>query len=155
MIEFNGYLTGEAEKFYWKKSRRLIQILSLVALSLLWPPILFVSIRLNYLAIIIAYALMCIIIPSLLFIPKRKKEKLLLTPKKIQITDETIICTADKFTDSRFISAVNKVYDYGDFYFISFVFGNISEKYVCQKNLLSEGTLDQFEKIFEPKLVKK
>ena len=79
----------------------------------------------------------------------------LLTPKKIQITDETIICTADKFTDSRFISAVNKVYDYGDFYFISFVFGNISEKYVCQKNLLSKGTLDQFEKIFEPKLVKK
>jgi len=50
---------------------------------------------------------------------------------------------------------VKKVYDYGEFYFISFYFGKISCYFICQKSLLTQGTIEDFEKLFDGKIVKK
>ena len=61
----------------------------------------------------------------------------------------------DKSEEFRLIADAAKVIDYGDFYYISFPFGKISNNFVCQKDLLTQGTLEEFEALFEGKIVKK
>ena len=95
-----------------------------------------------------------IIAPLLLYIPKRKKERLSLTPKCIRVEDECIICMADKYTEQRFIDDVKKVYDYGEYYDLIFSFGKVSEKFICQKELLSKGSIEEFESLFEGKITR-
>ena len=34
----------------------------------------------------------------------------------------------------------------------SFIFGKISDKFICQKDLLTKGSLEEFERIFEGKI---
>ena len=75
-----------------------------------------------------------------------------MTPKKIFVQDEYIVCTADKWTEAKAVSDVKVVRDFGEFYDLVFPFGNASEKFVCQKSLLSKGTLEDFEALFEGKL---
>ena len=53
------------------------------------------------------------------------------------------------------LSKVKKVVDAGDWYYVVFKGGSINSAFVCQKNLLTKGTLDEFEKLFEGKLVRK
>ena len=103
---------------------------------------------------IYTFAIYFALIPLLFFIPKRKKEKLAMLPKRIYIKDEHIVCVADRYTDSKFISDVKKVIDHGEFYELCFPFGKISEKFICQKSLLTKGSLREFEEIFKKKLIK-
>ena len=83
-----------------------------------------------------------LIIPLLVRIPKGKREKISITPKKICIEDGYITCIADKYEECRSISDVKCVVDHGDFYELTFPFGKISEKFVCQKNLLTKGSIE-------------
>lgn len=53
------------------------------------------------------------------------------------------------------IKDVKNVYDHGEFYDLVFPFGKISGKFICQKNLLTEGTLAEFEALFDGKIVRK
>lgn len=66
-----------------------------------------------------------------------------------------MVCIADNFTENRSVELVRKVYDYGEFYFISFRFGKISCYFICQKSLLTQGTIEDFEKLFDGKIVRK
>ena len=50
------------------------------------------------------------------------------------------------------IGDAKQVRDFGEFYEIVFLFGKISDKFICQKNLLTKGTLEQFESLFNGKL---
>ena len=51
------------------------------------------------------------------------------------------------FTDAR------KLVEYDDYYYI--YYKNSSIPIICQKNLLIEGTLEEFEKVFSCKIVRK
>lgn len=48
---------------------------------------------------------------------------------------------------------IKRVLDDGDCYYI--IYGDINNSIVCEKNLLKEGTIEEFEKLFEGKLVRK
>ena len=61
----------------------------------------------------------------------------------------------EKFTESAAIEDVVKLVDYGEFYDLSFPFGKLNDKFVCQKSLLSKGTLEEFEALFEGKIIRK
>jgi hypothetical protein len=76
-------------------------------------------------------------------------------PKRIYIKDDHIVCIADRYTDSKFISDVNKVIDHGEFYELCFPLGKVSEKFICQKDLLTKGSLREFESIFKKKIERK
>ena len=53
------------------------------------------------------------------------------------------------------ISDVKKVVDHGEFYELSFVFGKVSDKFICQKSLLTKGTLEEFKAMFGDKVYRK
>ncbi len=155
MIEFDGYLHESAEKHFWKKSAKMGQKVFILSLALLSPAVIIPSIISENWWILIFYGLLFIFIPLLTRIPKSKKEKFEMTPKKIVIDEEYIVCTAVKYSESRLIEDVKTIIDYGDFYDINFPFGKVSEKFICQKDLMVKGTIEEFEKIFEGKIQRK
>ena len=56
----------------------------------------------------------------------------------------------------KLISDIKCVNDYGEFYELVFPrSAGISDKFICQKNLLTKGTLEEFEALFEGKVVRK
>ena len=50
---------------------------------------------------------------------------------------------------------VKKVVDMGDFYKIYFYFPHKSNLFICQKDLLVKGTIEEFEKLFSSVMVRK
>ncbi len=63
-----------------------------------------------------------------------------------------VICIADKYKECRKISDVKRVRDYGEFYELVFPLSKMSEKFICQKNLLTKGTLEEFKRLFRGKI---
>ncbi len=152
MIEFNGYLSGAAEKRFIYKSR-MIGFLVFA----LWLPcgvftLLFVAnnffqdIRLFY-AMLLPLSFLVIVF----FATLRKKHILQMMPKRIYTDGEHIVCVADRYTESRLICDVTKMVDHGEFYELCFPFGNFTNKFICQKSLLKVGTLESFEALFAKK----
>ena len=155
MIEFTGYITGEAEKRFVQKSRRIGLIFSSFAILFALPTAFLIGkFVLHDDAFIYAMLAGLSILPLICFIPKGKKEHLSMLPKRIYTRDNHIVCVADKYTDSKLISDVTKVLDHGEFYELCFPFGKISEKFICQKSLLTKGSLGAFERLFKGKIVK-
>ena len=152
MIEFNGYLSGEAEKRFLKRSRQLAQNLCLVTFLLLTPAVIFFLLKAKIFSFFGVYLGCVALISLLLRIPKSKKARLAMVPKRIYVEEDHIVCIANTYTESRLIDDVTKVIDHGQFYELYFPFGQISEKFICQKNLLIKGTLEEFESMFGDKL---
>lgn len=154
MIEFNGYLTGASEKFFFKKYVTYMQNAFIFGLVMVLPLIFMLmrtfqtfSIFYGYCAVF-AYAMIAVRIKT----PKGRKE---ITPKRIYVIDNNLICISDKQSESRGVELVKTAYDYGEFYFLSFPMGKKSGNFVCQKDLLTQGTLEEFEKLFDGKIVRK
>lgn len=155
MIEFNGYISGAAEKHFRKKSQILLQNALLIGLTVFLPIIIFIAIKIRYVLLLVAYCGMFVIVPLLVRIPQSKKERKACTPKRIMIDGKNIVCVADKYTETKRINDVKQVRDFGEFYEIVFPFGKMSEKFICQKDLLTKGSLAAFEKIFKGRMIKK
>ena len=155
MIEFTGRISGAAEKAFWKNGRKIVLVGYLFVFPLVFPILLFFGYLFQSATFIYTFAVCLAIVPIFFFIPKRKKEKMALLPKRIYIKDEHIVCVADRYTESKFLSDVKKVIDHGEFYELQFPFGKVSEKYICQKALLTKGSLQEFETIFKKKIERK
>lgn len=155
MIEFNGYLTGAAEKGFVRKSRNFAFFVLIFAVIFSYPMISAVGkyIVRDELFTRIMFIAVCFL-PLCCFIPKGKQEHQSMLPKRVYVDDKHIVCVADRYTDSRLLSDVKKVIDRGEYYELFFVFGKMSEKYICQKSLLTKGSLTQFEALFSGKLHK-
>ena len=78
-----------------------------------------------------------------------------MTPHRIYLENDTITCIAEKYVETKFWEDVKVVNDYGEFYELIFPFGNASDKFICQKSLLSNGKIEDFENLFGEKIVKK
>ena len=154
MIEFKGCITGNAEQYFWKRSRNILRNILITVISVLFPPVLIVSIMTECLEILIVYALISVSMLASLLIPKGKSGKSWL-PKRIFTDEEYIVCTSEKYEEFRLIQDASCVSDFGDFDYIVFPIGKVSDKFVCQKDLLIQGTLEEFEALFDGKIERK
>lgn len=155
MIEFNGYLTGAAEKYFYRKSQILGRNILLITMIVVFPLFWMISKWSRSIEILWAYGILFACIPLFCRIPKRRKTRIDWTPKKIFIDEDYIVSVASAYTESKLIDDVKLVRDFGDFYEIVFPFGKVSEKFICQKDLLGKGTIEEFEALFEGKLERK
>ena len=138
MIEFSGYLSGKAEKYFWKRSAVFGQILLFIGIFVCLPfPFLFVE-KVNNWSPVIGYLAFWILFGGILpFLPKSKKDKKKLIPNKIIIQDDYIIAQTKNGSESRNFDEVRAVYDYGEWYAFAFPIGKVSINFICQKSLLS------------------
>lgn len=154
MIEFNGYLSGEAEKYFWKKAKSLGIKILLSAMIVFLPIVLYWTLQLQHYIAIAVYGIALVAsVPLMLINPQSKKNKKAMTPNRIFTDGESLTCVAEKFTETRYIEDVKLVNNYGEFYELVFPFGKVSDKFICQKSLLTSGTIEAFEKLFEGKIV--
>ena len=153
MIEFEGYITGKAEKFFWNNSRKFTIFMFLFPFLVLLPLILFLSIGGQFWDLLIVYIVFfALVFLSFYIIPKSKKEKLKFIPKHIFTDEEYIVCQGNAYEEYNLISDASEVIDYGEFYYINFPFGKKSDKFICQKDLLTKGSIEEFEALFEGKI---
>ena len=155
MVEFKGYISGAAEKHFYNKTTNLGQNFMLAGVLFLLPLIVYFSFRIRNWRLLGLYCTLFLVIPLLARISISRKERALITPKRIYTEEDAIVCVADKYVECRLLSDVKQVRDFGEFYEIVFPFGKISEKFICQKDLLTIGTIDDFEKLFDGKIVRK
>lgn len=155
MIEFNGYITGEAEKHFKKRCIIIGLNMVFVSLTMLSPAVFILAFKLANWLVVGVYCSLFIIIPALSIIPKGRREQIAITPKKIFVEGDSIVCVTDKFNVAKLIRDVKLVRDFGEFYDIVFPFGKVSEYFVCEKKLLTKGSLEQFESLFAGKIQRK
>lgn len=157
MLEFKGHLTGKSLSFFQRRQRILGQKLLLFSFIGCFPIIYICGVLLrNPKSTMLLFYLVVLPLCFLFtFIPKSKKETLQMTPHRIYLENDTITCIAEKYVETKFWEDVKVVNDYGEFYELIFPFGNASDKFICQKSLLSNGKIEDFEKLFGEKIVKK
>ena len=102
-----------------------------------------------------AFCALLFSVPFLGLIPPSKKDYLSMLPRKIIIKDDHMVCMTNRDSVSRLISDVSKVIDHGEFYELCFPFGKFSEKFICQKNLLTKGNIKMFEDLFDEKILRR
>lgn len=156
MIEFNGYISENAEKYFFKQEFLCVVLCYLIPNSvfLLLGVLLGIKSGFWFMAEIIAS--MYLIVPiacGFLFSIKKTRKKMI--TKRIIIKDDLITAITDTQSLTKNLSDVKQVKEFLDFYAISFRFGNLSNTFICQKNLLVNGTLDEFDELFIEKLVLK
>ena len=154
MIEFKGYISGEAKK-RWQHNNRMffIKVIGIAWLAIV-PSIIVGLLRAGEWipAGVVASSLVLLI--GCAFIPQSKKEKRMLTPKSIVVVGDCITCKTDKAIETKYIDDVKTVKDHGAFYEFIFPFGKVSTNFICQKDLLVKGTLEEFEALFGDKIEK-
>ena len=86
-----------------------------------------------------------------------KGEEKKITPKRIYIDTEekTIVLECNAQERFHVINSVEKVLDYGDWYHFVFKFEDRDPYFICQKNLLAQRSLAEFEALFAGKLEKR
>ena len=161
-IEFNGMITGKTKKFYYRK-----EALSWVCLiACIWicgsiiVPIAFPLMLGRFIDIDLLGYLLCMVICLIIFCTLAllavffKKYNL----KKISFDCRNLYIFKGKREITVPISGIKQIEDYGDFYriklYVVSYIGYDFDIFICQKNLLTKGTLEEFEKMFDNKIVR-
>ncbi len=156
MIEFFGNLSNECQKYILRKESRIGLIAGLIVAIIFSVPSIVLAIKVNFIFIICIPAL--VIFALLAGMPPNKKNYNTVMPSKIVINIDsgTITSKSEKFHLERAISDIISVNDMGEWYHI--FFGDKIDRlgrFVCQKDLIHGCTLDEFEKIFDGKIIRK
>jgi len=153
MIEFNGTPTGDCKKFLLKKQTHINFIFMLYVFVIFSAIIITLAITLH--AYYILWFLLFfggLLLISLLPPDKSAQKGFMPNIIFLDLKEETIVHKCEKMERFHMISSVKSVIDYGDWYYFIFNFGDRDPYFVCQKNLLAKGTLEEFEALFEDKI---
>ncbi len=147
MIIFEGRLSGQALNSCNKKSAKEITIvLSIISVFVLfvWCSIFGFTLWILYpFAILVAMFVACLLVCNKV---NAKPFKIIVDPD-----ERTIVYEAKSEKEHFFMfDDIKSVYDYGEYY--HFWQGDM---FLCQKSLLVQGTLEEFEKLFDGKIIRK
>ena len=152
MIDFAGGLSGDAEKCFLTRTVAVELLISLIGLLFPLPVAVFLAIRMRKWILLGVYLGLMALMMLMVCIPKSKKERKAITPKRIYIVEEEIICVTERSIEARRICDVKQVRDYGAFYELRCYVGPVSRSFICQKDLLTKGSLKEFEALFVGKI---
>ena len=158
MLKFSGVLSDEPKKYIRKMEKRSTLIAGAIAIVILaYPCIAFLASWLDPISAIIMYALIVASFALVVLFTPTKADVEKISPIEISIESEDgyIVSVSKMMTVDRSLSEVKAVIDHGEWY--SFQFngrGTPAQRFVCQKNLISRGSLEDFERLFDNKIIK-
>lgn len=155
MIEFSGEILEQNKVLQAKVVHKKATIKGwLICLLCSIPVIAVVLIGKYFYAMFYVFPLVYAIIESF---PRSKYKNSYFYPTKIAIDIEyDIIRSLGKgFIHNRKISDIKRIDDNGDHYRIWFKATKISPYFICQKDLITQGTLEEFEEKFADLIVRK
>ena len=150
MILFLGIRSDECVRFIYKKMKRIWMFSGLIILLLIGTPIIIIAknnpIAIFYVIIpIVEFVFFC-------FVPKMIIKKSYYN--RIELSKEYLSSGVGQKYQLRDFSDVKIVKDWGLWYEIIFYFPYRSIDFICQKDLLVEGSIEEFEKLFEGLIVR-
>lgn len=157
MIRFDGALTGNAQEYFIKKTINRIGVFGFLILLLNIPFWHFFYSGTNTVKYVVPVVLIVSAIAMYIFkliVSKREKSKERANIRKVIIKDDVITIVSEESSTRKNIKRVKKVRDYGEFYEIIFSPLDLLTVCVCQKSLLSKGSIKDFEELFADKLIK-
>ena len=152
MIEFCGEMSDKCKRYMLKRMGTVGFVSGLITAILFIIPLVFAAVYWNL--IVLLFLPVLIALPWLGFVPPTKKDSGLIIPSKITIdlNENTITCESDKLHLIRYIENVRNVIDMGEWYTINFYYAYRDMHFVCEKRLLCQGSIEEFEKLFEGKI---
>ena len=155
MIEFKGEISSKCKEFLLKEETKNSFISTLIACGIFIIPIICAAVFYNKIFIIALPVF--IIIPILSTIKPKKTSWGIIIPYAVTIylRENQIVSSGEKVTEVKNLNQVKNVVDFGEWYKIFFIFPYKSQRFVCQKDLLVQGTIEEFEAVFEGKIVRK
>ena len=152
MIEFKGEMSGKSKKFLIRKQTKLQFGASLFVLALAIIPAIVGIVNQSLIGWLVLGS--CVLFVLFSLIPPGKGSQKLFVPKRLYINlkEETIVHKSETTERFHMLSSVKKVVDYGEWYDFVFFFQDRDMYFVCQQSLLTHGTLEQFEALFEGKI---
>lgn len=166
MIEFAGALSPKVIKEFMRVNNRAVALFVGIFSAVVFAVGLVVAITVSigdFFAILCMSLgafigiFCCIVFWSPLFDNPSMTERQLL-PTKVTISQDSVTMEFDGSDDygyaSREMCYVKSVQDMGDWYHILFFAPYKISYFICQKDLLVEGTIQQFEQIFAGNIVR-
>lgn len=155
MIKFKGELSPESKKYLLNRESRVACVCSIIVIIPFTAIVISLAVSVDLIFLLFIVAFILIIVMARLIKPGKDMYGKIF-PHTIEILpdDDLFTCEGDDLYEERKISDVKTITDYGTFYRIRFYFPNLSPSYLCQKDLLVEGTIEEFEKLFEGKIVR-
>ena len=162
MIIFKGKLSDKVNKYVVQEFKKvsiwvglILLLVGVVSLSMcfLISDNIFMDIIIAM--FIVTWIVTCIVM--LLLIIKYTKKNL---SRIVEVTEDYISCEFEEKSIvyekpiTRELEQITDVQDFGDYYIVYFSKIIRTQCFVCQKNLITQGTLEEFESLFEDKLVK-
>lgn len=157
MIVFSGVISDEIQTKTMKMRNKYFFFLFIIilAMSIIISGIfIFVFLIENVKEWLIASAVIaCVVVILGLWNPRKKLP--FHWEYRITIEEKNIIVESPLWTKrlQKAVKKIKKVFDTGDCYYI--IYSDIINSIVCQKDLLKEGSLQEFETIFAGKIIKK
>ena len=153
MIEFKGEMSEECQRYMIMKNSKAGWIAGSMAAILFSIPTIFIGIYVD--TIYLLFLPLFVAVAVLAGCPPLKKDRAVIIPSRITIAEDgTMHSQSDKFDWERDVCEVNEVLDFGKWYFIKFNYISRNSCFVCEKALLCQGSLEEFEKIFEGKVTR-
>ena len=151
MIIFEGQISGKCKEGVLRKGAKNSFIGGLITSILFAIPTVVLALKIDL--IILLFLLVIIPFPFLAAIPPKEKYYPMIFPSKVTIDTQTgrMTTQSSQFFAESSITEVVKVLDKGEWYLI--YVKSKDGRFICQKDLLTNGTLDEFEKNFKDKLV--
>jgi hypothetical protein len=154
MIEFGGELSKEVLEKLIKREYLNYTIIGFISAGIPAIPIIllgiFASPLVFLLLIIVVICFIDIIIGTKVNVTRFGQTQVKIEQNEIEIIR---ICTNE--ATCRTFDDINKILDYGDYYRI--VFYVLSKKVlcICEKSLIKQGTIEEFEELFKDYIVRK
>ena len=151
MIVFEGQISGKCKEGVLRRGTKNSFIGGLITSILFAIPTIILALKIDW--IILLFFLVLIPFPFLAAIPPKEKYYPTIFPSKVPIDTQTgeMTTLSSQFYAESSITDVVKVLDKGEWYLI--YLKSKDGRFICQKDLLTNGTLDEFEKFFKDKII--
>ncbi len=162
-IEFNGTISEENQISRIKRVNKTVIFVFTISLILLWVTLIILDMIFGYFLQELwkEFVICSIIILFVALLSAKTPEKVTLRFKlspHIIITENELSLElwkdGKKMWRKQKISKVKNVLDCGNVYYIIFRFGDITNAWICQKNNITNGTIEDFETLFNHRIIR-
>ncbi len=155
MIVFEGEVSEKERDLAVRITNRIMLWIGIIAPLPFVAVTIYVGVRVDYIYLLFLLTYVAFSVIWGFFVKPGEKDKGDIAPIKVEIDDEHVIKETTKNYNTYRVDEVKRVEDYGDFYRIIFYFPHCDRFCICQKDLITQGTIEEFEEMFAGYIVKK
>ena len=159
MVTFEGVLSEKCKKFIIKNVCVIFALTGTIAQTIFMICVGAFG-HVNGIKFLVDFSIhfglvMLLVTPTFIFFAmsmKQTQKEYIPTKIYVNTVEETIVIQLENCQKKHAIDAVNEIVDYGEWYQIKFRAGDWDISAVIQKDLITQGTIEEFEKIFYDKI---